>query len=69
MSKPKPNDAPYQINRYPGSEPGTYQFHLVHVPSGRLVTGGYRERSPIAPKYMRDRQAELNTRAVLEPWC
>jgi hypothetical protein len=68
MSKTKPDYAPYQITRWPGSEPGTFQYHLVHVPSDRLVTGAYRCRSPIAPLYMRKRQAELNTRAVLEPW-
>lgn len=65
LAMSKPNDAPYQINRWPGSEPGTFEFHLVHVETGTLVCGAYREQSPIAPRYLRVRQATLNTAAVL----
>lgn len=57
--------APYQIKRHPGSEPGTFEFHLVHVPTGRLVLAEYRLHSPVPPARLRKSQAALNTQATL----
>lgn len=58
---------PWQIKRKPGSEPGTYEFHLTRTSDGKVLLSDYRLKSPIPPKHLRERQATLNTAALLNP--
>lgn len=57
---------PYQIKRKPGSEPGTFEFHLLEVATGKLVMAEYRAKSPVPPLNLRQVQARLNTKAILD---
>ena len=56
---------PYQIKRLAGSEPRTYEFHPIHVPTGELICGDAAALANCA-SYLRDRQAQLNTKALLD---
>lgn len=58
--------APFQIHCVAGSEPNTFEFHLVHEPTGKLVLAEYRRTSPVPPVYLRRAQAKLNTSALLD---
>lgn len=42
-----------------------YLFELIDTRDGRIRAEAY-SNSPVAPKAIRDRQATLNTRAVLD---
>lgn len=60
-------DAPYQITRVPNThKPGTYDFQLRQVATGKLVCGDYRCKSSFPPRYMLEHQARLNTAAILD---
>ena len=61
------NDCPYQITRDTVLAPaGRYLFTLEHGTRLHRVIAQRYSNAPVAPQYLRDLQARLNTRAVLD---
>jgi hypothetical protein len=56
--------APYRVKRSNGVIGGGWLYELC-APSGRVVLAQV-SKEPVPPKDMRDMQARLNTRAVLD---